>query len=759
VGTGGPLDCAGNLAQTAFRWALCSCTNVDVSAPLTTDAYDSSTGPYAAGGKGGGVGLDGTYAASQVVTVGGVLWSSAAAGITASQNTSVGLDVHSGGNISTTKPFTVAGNGYVVGTVSAGVTFGGTLTHPTSVAAPCDCSASQLIPVASIVSAHAGNNDDALIGLNPTVFANGAPQPRLDLPCGNYYLTKINTSTPLTIMAHGRTALYVDGDVTPSSFLSISVAAGGELDIFIKGTLTSSQTLVIGSTAYPAATRLYLGGTTSLKFSSTARIGANIYAGTELVDWSGNSDIYGSVFAGSYKSSQVTNIHYDRAVLRSGVECPPLTSQTCSSCRDCANQACNGGTCGGGCTDNSQCCAPLFCNAGTCQALPGAPPTCAPKTCASYPAGTCGVQGDGCGGVTASSCGSCTTPGQTCGGGGVANRCGAPAACAPKTCADLGAQCGTLPDGCGSTVTCPSCTAPATCGGGGVAYKCGTPTCSPKSCPQLGVECGLTGDGCGNPLTCTACPTGLTCGGGGVPNQCGAPSCTPLAACPAGKNCGDMPDGCGGVVHCGDCAASLTCGGGGAPNVCGAASCSPKTCAQLGAVCGSASDRCGGVLPCGTCPDGDFCNGQNVCVPPVCVPKTCAELGVECGPTSDTCGGLVECGGCPSGQGCGAGGQPGKCGTNPCIPKTCAQLGAVCGQVADGCGGLTPDCGTCSGALSCKNGACVAGCTPRTCATANAQCGPISDGCGSLVDCGPCPPGQECGYKNIPNTCGSDAPK
>ena len=27
------------------------------------------------------------------------------------------------------------------------------------------------------------------------------------------------------------------------------------------------------------------------------------------------------------------------------------------------------------------------------------PPTCTPLTCANFPAGTCGVQGDGCGGA------------------------------------------------------------------------------------------------------------------------------------------------------------------------------------------------------------------------------------------------------------------------------------------------------------------------------------------------------------------------
>ena len=91
------------------------------------------------------------------------------------------------------------------------------------------------------------------------------------------------------------------------------------------------------------------------------------------------------------------------------------------------------------------------------------PPICTPLTCAAFPAGTCGQQGDGCGGLTPD-CGTCTPP-QTCGGGGAQGHCGA---------ADAG-------------------------------------TCPPKSCAQQGVECGVASDGCGNVLTCPACPIGQTC--------------------------------------------------------------------------------------------------------------------------------------------------------------------------------------------------------------------------------------------------------
>src|SRR5438876_440097 len=58
-------------------------------------------------------------------------------------------------------------------------------------------------------------------------------------------------------------------------------------------------------------------------------------------------------------------------------------------------------------------------------------------------------------------------PSETCPSG--PQDCGAcpPAdACAPTSCAAEGKNCGTISNGCGGTLTCGSCTAPATCGGG-----------------------------------------------------------------------------------------------------------------------------------------------------------------------------------------------------------------------------------------------------------------------------------------------------
>ncbi len=197
--------------------------------------------------------------------------------------------------------------------------------------------------------------------------------------------------------------------------------------------------------------------------------------------------------------------------------------------KTCADYGANCGVvsdgCGGVTASCGTCTAPNVCGFGTPSVCGGAPPACTAKTCADFP-GTCGPQPDGCGGLTAS-CGSCVAP-QSCGGGGVASVCGGgPPACTKKTCADYPAgTCGQQPDGCGGlTTNCLSCTAPQICGGGGVPNKCGggPAACTPKTCAAFPAgTCGPQADGCGGlTLNCGACTAPAICGGGGVPGQCG----------------------------------------------------------------------------------------------------------------------------------------------------------------------------------------------------------------------------------------------
>lgn len=88
--------------------------------------------------------------------------------------------------------------------------------------------------------------------------------------------------------------------------------------------------------------------------------------------------------------------------------------------------------------------------------------------------------------------------------------------CEPATCADLGAECGTVEDGCGATLDCGACEAPESCGGED--HPC---DCMPATCEELAAECGPVADGCGGALDCGGCEEPQTCGGAGERNRCG----------------------------------------------------------------------------------------------------------------------------------------------------------------------------------------------------------------------------------------------
>jgi hypothetical protein len=314
--------------------------------------------------------------------------------------------------------------------------------------------------------------------------------------------------------------------------------------------------------------------------------------------------------------------------------------------------------------------------------------------------------------------------------------------CTPRTCAQAGANCGPIADGCGGKIDCGSCTAPQTCGGGGTPYVCGgSAACVPKDCSTLGVNCGDQGDGCGNVIHCGNCTPPQTCGGGGTPSHCGGTQgCVPITQCPAGMDCGYWADGCGGVITCGGnagkCTGGQICGGAGQPNVCG-------TNPALGD--GGSGSGDGGA--------GD----SGLCTP---LSKGVACKGIGCGLASDGCGGTIDCGDCTSPDTCGGGGTPYQCGHPACVPlKTCPPS-QTCGTIGDGCGG-TISCGTCTSPDTCGGGGTPyqcghPACTPATTCPPNVNCGPWPDGCGGMIPggCGKCTSPAICGGSGTPSVCG-----
>jgi hypothetical protein len=390
--------CAGNIAQTVFRWTLCSCADAQFSESWLMDGYDSTKGPYAPGGLGAGFGANGNYGRGKTGELWGTMWIAGAGGIDGSSFThTVKTDLRTGGELKSSAAFTIGKDAYALGNVSGSVSVAGTLFLPAGrtssitpgkleqpydvkVPPPCDfCKPEEQVPIARIVDAHVATNDNATIGLQANALSNPDTPMRLDLPCGHYYLTDIKSSHHVTVVAHGRTALYITGDVQPSA-VTFTVDPVGELNVFIKGSLNLSGALRIGSPAWPAAMRVYVAGTSGVSVSDNVLIAGNLYAPNGPIQYSSAADQYGAIYAGNFSTSKDLRLHYDRAIVSAASTCgSPNASQdggssggapgpgsTCDACRDCGNQACgSNGQCGG-CTTSDQCCAPLACIGGTC---------------------------------------------------------------------------------------------------------------------------------------------------------------------------------------------------------------------------------------------------------------------------------------------------------------------------------------------------------------------------------------------------------
>jgi hypothetical protein len=389
--------------------------------------------------------------------------------------------------------------------------------------------------------------------------------------------------------------------------------------------------------------------------------------------------------------------------------------------------------------------------------------------------------------------------------------------CVPKTCAQLGYNCGMNGDGCGGSVDCGGCPSGQFCGGGGYSL-CGSTgnasdagndggqatSCTPETCQSLNIDCGYAGDGCNGVLNCGTCSGSQYCGGGGY-NKCGGNkgtsgdgatgTCTKTTCAALGYTCGVAADGCGGILNCGTCTNPQFCGGGGFDKcggdngltADGGVPCTPTTCSALQYTCGYAADGCGGVLDCGSCTNPTYCggsgydkcggdNGLTADGSVACTPETCSSLQYTCGVAGDGCGGILSCGSCTNPTYCGGGGYN-KCGGNngltpdggvSCTPRTCAQLGYTCGVTGDGCGGSL-NCGSCTNPQYCGGGGfnqCGGNdglnpdggvaCTPTTCAALGYNCGVAADGCGGLLNCGSCTNPQFCGGAGYDKCGGND---
>ena len=442
--------CVGNVAQTVFKWALCSCESIIQMNKFNTDAFDSEIARYQPGGYGASVGSNGKIQVGNLTEIYGSVYATGSGGLRTDKKMEIKQKLYTGGDAYFGLTSTVGEDAYVEGNVvgMGPVTFdetlyqnpGGTAIRKASwnkrvrqqVDPPpaCDrCDPARRVPIGSIVQSHDGaSNDNSLIGLKKDALVQPGKETVLKLPCGEYYLSEIDTDYKTTIIADGRTVLYVGGDIEATSKFTIKPTVSGELDVFVEGDVEVMNEPKVGSPAYPASTRFYVGGPNGWKMRNQALVGAYVYAIPGGFDAGNNPEIFGGVYAERFTSMNNATIHYDRGVLEAGEYCPPPptgnpggdagmdggmspdggstdgggTTGGMDSGSDGGATPDGGGgttpTCsesGGSCSADGDCCSPLVCNSGTCDAIACVPLSNKCSTNSDCCSDLCADTGDG----------------------------------------------------------------------------------------------------------------------------------------------------------------------------------------------------------------------------------------------------------------------------------------------------------------------------------------------------------------------------
>ncbi len=430
---------------------------------------------------------------------------------------------------------------------------------------------------------------------------------------------------------------------------------------------------------------------------------------------------------------------------------------------DCTN------TCGDGTVESPELCdgdCPVMCDDGvacTTDDLIGSAATCDAR-CNHAPITAC-ANDDGCcpAGCTADndndcsgSCGDGTVdPGEIC-DGNCPTECPSPSACNPGvllgSAAACSAQC--------STMSITSCRSGDGCCPAGCTFNNDNDcSCTPRTCAQMGAQCGTTDDGCGNVLNCPACPGGGNC----VNNQCEPPdivgnACTSDGQCGANGGClteaqtslpgGYCTTGCNSNADC----ASGNCW---VDNGICLDSCSSNADCRSGYECfdwsGDSARECGPVAN-GFGDPGDACSGYSDCrggQGGFCIENpdfTGGYCTIDC-TAGNSCGAGSHCwnsnicvASCTSNAQCRSGYQchdRDSDGQSECWPfaSGSGQVGEPCGSIQDCAGGLNGFCAADDGQGNWPSGYCSHDCgNGVTCPTGSVCYDPDGSGDGFCLD-------------------------
>jgi len=272
----GTTDCTGDIGKKVFLFAICSCTTLSTQTQVDPDSMDASKpGMPLAGGS---IGINGDYTSTApndiqgALSVGGKLSTQNSHNVlqnmTVAGTSNVGSpataksDAYLGAEVTGPQNFlTVSGKMYtpVTANVNQVNELGGWAITPVTVPPPCDCT--NQVDIAGIVAAFKGTNDNFTNMILPDALTSMPSLPKdITLPCGRYYFDGIVVNNSATLHLQGRTVLAIDGNIQMSGPLTIELAEGAELDMFVTGTVFLNNIATIGSKTSPKSKRINMSG-------------------------------------------------------------------------------------------------------------------------------------------------------------------------------------------------------------------------------------------------------------------------------------------------------------------------------------------------------------------------------------------------------------------------------------------------------------------------------------------------------------------
>jgi hypothetical protein len=376
--------CAGDFAARTFRFALCSCADLDLAATFGTDSFDGTVGPYtpAATAPGGApVGTNGNASVQMGAEVQGTLVVAGMGPSTIGDNEIIHGDLKTAGDLVVGSTVLVVRDAWIHGNLTApsGMSIARNLFYPPgvvpplslavgymkipgdfSVQPPCACDTGRADILAAVKDARGLNNNE-VAALAPGYLADPHPTGPIHLPCGRYYVDEVWGTAPVRLVIEGHVVLFVGGNFVAWDGLALDVAADGELDVFVGGNFTLGTAQTWGEPLHAGSVRFYAAGPSTTLGTATMFAG-NLYAPTATLVTQ-PIEIFGSIAAAGVGSTDGLAIHFDRSVLDSGADCDgERVRPSCGTSSDCQGiDGCVAGACGG-CQKDSDCCDPLVCD-------------------------------------------------------------------------------------------------------------------------------------------------------------------------------------------------------------------------------------------------------------------------------------------------------------------------------------------------------------------------------------------------------------